>query len=505
VSGLANDPAVAGGAGDRNHGARARERTVVIYVALSLLLLTPGLLAAARIELLSETVLGIWLKRLDGELQQIAFGHTPRFWMGVAGATMLALLLVYPLRKRFGVGSAVSVAAWFHVHTALGLLGPVLILYHCYFGMGSTPANVALITLMVVTVSGIFGHFVYARVSASFHGEKKRAEDHLLDAKTELLRLTATSSRAKVFEAIETFERQPDGERRGLWPWASPYARQGLTEHAQWLIENQGPQEGWSETRCRETAARVQMSLAAYLDALSRAARRSALERVAGIWRLFHLPLFCVTVVAALIHVSKVWNLDGPAPVVQEQVADARAAAGEAKPGLIATRKVTTSTEAPPGDMPRLVEPPRPAPRRAPSTAGSRADGPPAGAGERTAAGGEVARQDKAKPPRATSDPIGELARRTAQPDNTGQLDPAAVLAQLARFKNDPAFDHGRNRFPLTGKHTSLGCESCHKTFLQDNPRRCVDCHKKDDVHRGRRPDCESCHLTSDWDKLKGR
>jgi hypothetical protein len=420
---------------------------------------------------------------------------------------MMGLLVLYPLRKRFGIGGAVSVATWFHVHTALGLLGPVLILYHSYFGTGSTPANVALFTMLVVVASGIFGHFAYARLSAGFHGEKKRAEDHFLNARTELLRLAATSSRAKLFEALEAFAGQPGGERDRFWRRPSPNERQALVEHALWLIENQGPQEGWSEVRCRETAERVKASLVGYLDSLARAARRSMWERMAGVWRLLHLPLFCVTVVATLIHVYKVWNLDAPPPAALEQVAEATRPASEARSSPIATRKVTTSTEMPPGETPKLVEAPRPAQRPAPSAASGQADGPPPDEprAAATAAGDEDQKQGKAKPQPVEPDPIAELARRTAQLDNTGKLDPATVLERLARFKNDPAFDHGRTRFPLTGKHARLACESCHKTTLKDTPRRCVDCHKKDDVHRGRRPNCESCHVTSDWNTIQRR
>jgi hypothetical protein len=487
LSGLAKEPAIGSGVGDRGQGARNRDRAVAIYVALSTLLLMPGLLAAAHIGLLADTELGHWLAALDGELQHIAFGRTPRFWMGVAGATLMGLLLLYPLRKRFGIGSGASVAAWFHVHTMIGLLGPVLILYHCYFGTGSTPANVALFTTLGVAASGIFGHFVYARLSASFHGERKRAEDHLLDARTELLRLASSPSRAKFFDALEAFARQPVSGRRGLWRRSRTDERQGLIEHASWLIENQGPQEGWSGTRCQETAERMKSCLEGYFDGLARAARQSAWERVASAWRLLHLPLFCVTLVAIAIHVAKVWNMDRPPASVVEQMAEASHPGGQARPSLIATRKVTTTVEVLPGGLPKLIETPQPVLRAAPSADAVRVvSAPPSSATE-------------AKP--AEPDAMAELVRRTAQLDNTGTLDPATVLERLARFRKDPKFDHAH--FPLTGKHASLGCESCHKTTLKDTPRLCVDCHKKDDVHRGRRPNCETCHATSDWDKIQ--
>lgn len=62
-------------------------------------------------------------------------------------------------------------------------------------------------------------------------------------------------------------------------------------------------------------------------------------------------------------------------------------------------------------------------------------------------------------------------------------------------------FDHGLSRFPLTGRHTTANCRSCHETQLyRDTPRDCGSCHKKDDRHKlklGVR--CESCHNTRAW------
>ncbi len=67
------------------------------------------------------------------------------------------------------------------------------------------------------------------------------------------------------------------------------------------------------------------------------------------------------------------------------------------------------------------------------------------------------------------------------------------------------AFDHGRTRFPLRGRHAGVACESCHRP---GRPRAmahaaCTDCHA--DRHAGQladRPDrgrCESCHDVSGW------
>jgi hypothetical protein len=62
-------------------------------------------------------------------------------------------------------------------------------------------------------------------------------------------------------------------------------------------------------------------------------------------------------------------------------------------------------------------------------------------------------------------------------------------------------FDHSKSRFPLTGSHTRVECNKCHKsTNYRDAPSACDRCHLKDDVHKRRLGlDCETCHNTRTW------
>ena len=130
----------------------------------------------------------------------------------------MGLLLLYPIRKalarRRGLG---SVGGWFHVHILMGLFGPVLILYHCNFSHGALNANVALWTMIVVAVSGIIGHFVYARVSAGFYGDKRKARDHL-DALIVAVRALDALHGAceEMIERLERFETRMLAPRRGV-------------------------------------------------------------------------------------------------------------------------------------------------------------------------------------------------------------------------------------------------------------------------------------------------
>lgn len=68
-------------------------------------------------------------------------------------------------------------------------------------------------------------------------------------------------------------------------------------------------------------------------------------------------------------------------------------------------------------------------------------------------------------------------------------------------------FDHDKTRYPLDGAHKKVECYDCHKEILgaQSKPgRACIACHAKDDVHDGGfSAQCERCHVTANWKKVR--
>jgi hypothetical protein len=71
---------------------------------------------------------------------------------------------------------------------------------------------------------------------------------------------------------------------------------------------------------------------------------------------------------------------------------------------------------------------------------------------------------------------------------------------------DEKTFDHGKTDYPLKGKHGDLKCSSCHlpKKKHREAPGQCVDCHKKDDTHKGGLgPKCADCHDERDWKQTR--
>jgi hypothetical protein len=68
-------------------------------------------------------------------------------------------------------------------------------------------------------------------------------------------------------------------------------------------------------------------------------------------------------------------------------------------------------------------------------------------------------------------------------------------------------FDHAATGFPLTGRHLTATCNTCHASGYAGTPTGCFDCHATeyqqtqdpDHVSAGFGQDCAVCHSTSSW------
>ncbi len=70
----------------------------------------------------------------------------------------------------------------------------------------------------------------------------------------------------------------------------------------------------------------------------------------------------------------------------------------------------------------------------------------------------------------------------------------------------ETAFDHNRDTtFALEGQHAEVTCKACHPglRFQESLGTKCLDCHRGDDVHKGRQgATCEECHVAAGWKQI---
>lgn len=252
-----------------------------------------------------------WMNRED---EYLVPGSGTGYWLGVAGAAIMLLLLLYPLRKRLRLGRWVgSVAVWFRLHMVFGLVGPALVLFHANFRLGSLNSNVALLAMLTVAASGIVGRYLYGRIHLGLYGRKAVVRELLADAQgLENWLGDELPGNASIVAQMHAFAQRAAETRKGiligLWTLPVLAIRAGVTRRrlrreAFRLIKAEGRRRGWPRrVRARHRAAIVDL-VNRHLAAVRKAAAFEFYDRLFGLWHMLHLPLFIILIFAATIHV----------------------------------------------------------------------------------------------------------------------------------------------------------------------------------------------------------
>jgi len=242
-----------------------------------------------------------WLNRHQGWIDpEQGFGYA----LGVIGASMMLLLLGYPLRKRRGPSSRVAgtVGFWFRFHMLLGLLGPLAILFHSRFTFGAVNSAVALGAMIVVASSGLIGRFLYSRVHRGYSDRKLEVRALKQEMDTSLAQLKFRGmSREDVLARLQVFEDCAVAAGGNFWSSAS--AVLGLSVRSR-FAERRLIRE--IRATARHDHAALLETLAGFFEASRRAAEFAFYDRLLRLWHLLHLPLFILLVAAVILHVVAV-------------------------------------------------------------------------------------------------------------------------------------------------------------------------------------------------------
>jgi hypothetical protein len=235
-----------------------------------------------------------------------------RYMLGVGGAVCMVLLLLYPLRKRVGLLVG-SVAFWFRLHMALGLIGPALIMYHANFSLGPRDSSVAMIALLVVTGSGLVGRYLYGKTHLGLYGRKTATRELLADAGAlEYALRNGLADGDHIVAQMRGHARRAIAKRKGILAlvWTLPliglrgrFVRRRLQRQVRRLIKAEGKQRGWSRRMRRHQFAASAKILTLHVAAVKKAAGFELYDRLFRIWHAVHVPLFVVLVVATGLHV----------------------------------------------------------------------------------------------------------------------------------------------------------------------------------------------------------
>ena len=235
--------------------------------------------------------------------------------LGIVGGSSMLVLLLYPARSRWRWLSFMgTVRAWFHAHMILGLLGPILILYHSDFSLGAANSNVALFCMLIVSGSGLVGRYFYTRIHYGMTERTRTLAE--LQGNAERLRSVSLS----VSFMPELLQRVQLAEQRLLQRVAAcpvllrpPYAallgwfaRQHLNRYVRGALRLAASQ---SAVLARQKP-RLQMTAKGYIEQRLQATREvsvfQAYEKLFSMWHLLHVPMFYMLLIAGIVHVIAV-------------------------------------------------------------------------------------------------------------------------------------------------------------------------------------------------------
>ena len=234
--------------------------------------------------------------------------------LGITGGSLILVLLLYSARKRFAWLSFLgSLNRWFDVHVVLGIVGPLLILYHSNFSLGATNSNVALFCMLIVVTSGLIGRFIYSRIQYGLYGRQVT----LVELQGNAERLRALEGRiAFLPELVGRLEKHEarllaSGPRLPLLSLAKPLGVALNALAARWTLRGYVRRELRMAARRSPTIAaerkRLRRAALGYIDtrliATRRVAEFEAYERLFSLWHVLHLSMFFMLLIAGVAHV----------------------------------------------------------------------------------------------------------------------------------------------------------------------------------------------------------
>jgi hypothetical protein len=251
------------------------------------------------------------------ERMSIDPGEGLGYALGILGGVQMLLIFLYSFRKRlrfmrhFG-----STKVWFRTHMQFGVIGPVIILYHCNFQLGSLNSQVALYCTLLVAGSGIVGRYIYAHLHEGLYGRKTSLRELTDQLSASSANLSSRDGfiddiREQLNEVSRQVQTPPDSVWEsicrpvviGLWTrWL--YYRMSWTIRRR-LIAKSAASPIVAQHRERLTAS-TQNFLRQNLRQVRRVARFSAFERLFSLWHVIHVPFFVMMVSSVLVHVLAV-------------------------------------------------------------------------------------------------------------------------------------------------------------------------------------------------------
>jgi hypothetical protein len=241
------------------------------------------------------------------------FGYT----LGLVGGLLMLSQMIYPLRKRIpALARFGPMDQWFKYHMVMGVVGPLLVLFHSTFKPGSTNGSIALYAMLLVAGSGIVGRFFYRRIHRGLYGRQLTLGD------------VTGVLRASVEQVGSVFALRPDIEPRlmkfyrdafsndigpggRIWRFMTIRLRarrlgMEIRSDAKRTLRRRRRERrtGKAEMILNYKLAKAQIN--GFLEAVVQASQFQVWERMFSFWHLIHLPFLYLLLFSGIVHVVAV-------------------------------------------------------------------------------------------------------------------------------------------------------------------------------------------------------
>jgi hypothetical protein len=285
----------------------APQTTSLRHIGRSLLRIAGSIAVAAS---LISLLLLAWIVNRDAPYSS---SSDLGYWLGICGGSLMLVLLIYPLRKRFRALAFLGpLKHWFRFHMFAGVAGPVIVLFHSTFRVGSFNAAIALASMLLVVASGIVGRVLYRKIHHGLYGSRatvaelqRTLEQQMASLKDALTALPAIEQEVRRFAVLAT--RQPTGRWRHAMHFILLGGERLLAGYRlRRAIAGSGLKVGADATATTAHLNALMRTLDELLGAMQRTTQFSTYETLFSLWHVVHIPFLCMLVVTAIVHVVAV-------------------------------------------------------------------------------------------------------------------------------------------------------------------------------------------------------
>jgi len=244
-------------------------------------------------------------------------GSDVGYYLGMVGGIMMLTLLLYPLRKHIRFLHALgAIRHWFKLHMLFGVVGPMLIIIHSAFGIGSLNAGVAMACMLLVAGSGVIGRFIYTRIHHGLYGRRATLQEmqadlgiHSDEVRSKFHFVPGVEERLKAFG--EHTQSAPSGFLAGAWQFMTlalraRHVRYQCMREVRRTLRAHARKRQWDSRKLEARLAAAHHMIGGYLESARYAAQFTAYERMFSLWHILHVPFVFMLVISGVVHVIAV-------------------------------------------------------------------------------------------------------------------------------------------------------------------------------------------------------